>query len=210
MGIMAKADGRVSQSELNFANHIFKQLKINSDQMNTAKQWFTASKNGQVSLEDQARLLQYLKEMNLGLCKNCFDIAYQMAKIDGLNPEKIVLLNQLLHTVGFIELDPFQSHNFNWQNQRQNQREQQNYRRQEYTPPPRTNSLSLEQAYSILNVAIDANKTQVKQAYRKLISKYHPDKMIAKGASKQEIKAATEKTQQISKAYQLICDTKGW
>ncbi len=205
MGLLAKADGRVSESEINFANYIFKQLKLDPSQMTTAKQWFTTSKNGQVSFDDNIRMLKYLKEMNLGLCRNCFDICYQMAKIDGLNSEKIDILNQLLSKSGFIELDPF--HNkayYKTQYHYQSQYQHQNH------APHRKASLSLEQAYNVLNIDANADKTQVKRAYRKLISSHHPDRMIAKGASKQEIKAATEKTQQISKAYQLICDTKGW
>ena len=64
--------------------------------------------------------------------------------------------------------------------------------------------------YELLGVAKGASLDDVKKAYRKLMSKYHPDKMMAKGASPQDIKAATEKTQQISKAYDFICHYKGW
>lgn len=213
MGLLAKADGRVSESEINFANHIFKQLKLNQEQKDNAIQWFTASKNGQINVLDHARMLKHLKETNMLLCKTSLDIAYQMAKLDGLNGEKIDILNDLLSQSGFVQLDSiFGAENF-WQNvhhERVNRQQRNYYSSSGYQAPPRRESFSIEQAFQALNLNTSADKTEVKKAYRKLMSKYHPDKMIAKGASKQELKVATEKTQQISKAYNLICESKGW
>ncbi len=49
---------------------------------------------------------------------------------------------------------------------------------------------------------------EIKQAYRRLISQHHPDKLVARKAPQHEIKAANEKTQQITKAYDKICQYK--
>jgi DnaJ like chaperone protein len=212
MGLLAKADGRVSESEINFANQIFSNFKIKNKDLETAQQWFTASKNGQVSLQDHIRMLQYLKDMNINLCKKSLDIAYQMARVDGLNGEKINLMNQILSSIGFVQLDSiFNAEEF-WQNifseQLHRQQQGRQYRSQYRAPRPQT--LSLSDAFSTLALQPNATQAEVKKAYRKLMSKYHPDKMIAKGASKTELKTATEKTQQVSKAYTLICESKGW
>jgi DnaJ like chaperone protein len=42
------------------------------------------------------------------------------------------------------------------------------------------------------------------------MSQNHPDKLIAKKASASLIQKANEKTQAISKAYESICEYKGW
>lgn len=213
MGLLAKADGRVSESEINFANQIFSNYKVKDKELETAQKWFMASKNGQVSLEDHIRMLQYLKDMNISLCKNSLDIAYQMARIDGLNGEKINLMNQILNAIGFAQLDSIFSAEEFWQNvfsEHLHRQRQQGRQYRSHYQAPRSQTLSLSDAFSTLNLDSNANQTEVKKAYRKLMSKYHPDKMIAKGASKGELKAATEKTQQVSKAYTLICESKGW
>lgn len=215
MGLLAKADGRVSEAEIAYANRVFTGFKLKSKELETAQQWFTASKNGQVTLDDHIRMLKYLKEMNLSLCKNCLDIIYQMARIDGLNGEKISMLNQLLSAIGFMKLDSAYSAEEFWQNvfseHMHRQRQQGRYQQSGgYAPPPRQSTTTLSDAFSALGLTPNAGQAEVKKAYRKLMSKYHPDKMIAKGASKEELKTATEKTQQISKAYNLICETKGW
>jgi len=50
----------------------------------------------------------------------------------------------------------------------------------------------------------------VKRAYRKLMSQHHPDKLVAKGLPPEMIKLATEKTQHIRAAYDLIKESRGW
>jgi DnaJ like chaperone protein len=61
-----------------------------------------------------------------------------------------------------------------------------------------------------MEISPDSSKQEVKQAYRRLLSRHHPDKLIAKGVSEEKIKWANDKTQKIVKAYELICKTKGW
>lgn len=63
----------------------------------------------------------------------------------------------------------------------------------------------LREAYQILAVSSDASDAEVKKAYRRLMSQHHPDKLIAKGLPPEMIKMATQKTQQIKKAYEQIC-----
>ncbi|NBX85190.1 MAG: co-chaperone DjlA [Gammaproteobacteria bacterium] len=208
LGILAKADGRVSELELQYANQVFSDLKLNDDELENAKKWFTTSKNGQVQFVDVVRMLDYLKEKNLFLCKVCLDISYQMAKLDGLSIEKIKLMNSLLSSIGFAPLESiFKPEEF-WQYVHAEQmHRQQNY---QHETPPKQQQYAPFQAYEILDLQPNASQHDVKKAYRKLMSQYHPDKMMAKGASQREIKEATVKTQQISKAYQQICDLKGW
>ena len=69
MGILAKADGRVSELELNYANQVFKDLKLDDDELQNAQMWFTTSKNGQIQFVDITRMLDYLKDKNLFLNK---------------------------------------------------------------------------------------------------------------------------------------------
>lgn len=211
MGILAKADGRVSELELNYANQVFKDLKLDDDELQNAKMWFTTSKNGQIQFVDITRMLDYLKDKNLFLCKLCLDISYQMAKIDGLNVEKIKLMNSILSSIGFAPLESiFKPEEF-WQYVHAEQMHKQHHSHQQYSHSRSTKTeYAPFQAYEILNLKSTASQAEVKKAYRKLMSQYHPDKMMAKGASPREIKEATAKTQQISKAYQQICDLKGW
>jgi DnaJ like chaperone protein len=45
---------------------------------------------------------------------------------------------------------------------------------------------------------------EIKQAYRRMMSQHHPDKLLAKGLPEEMVKLATEKAQQIRKAYEIV------
>ncbi|MFY9606440.1 MAG: molecular chaperone DnaJ [Thermoplasmata archaeon] len=54
--------------------------------------------------------------------------------------------------------------------------------------------------YEVLGVQRGASKDEIKQAYRKLAMKYHPD------MNKENVKAAEEKFKEISEAYEVLVD----
>ena len=68
----------------------------------------------------------------------------------------------------------------------------------------RGKSAGLEDAYAMLNTTPDASDDEVKAAYRRLTSKHHPDKLMAKGMSEEVLKSAEEKTRLIRAAYERI------
>ena len=56
--------------------------------------------------------------------------------------------------------------------------------------------------YKALGLTKDATADEIKKAYRELVKKYHPDKVIA---DDQALKAgAEEKFKQVQKAYETI------
>ena len=63
---------------------------------------------------------------------------------------------------------------------------------------------SLEDAYKLLGVSPDDDMDTVKKAYRKLVRQYHPDIIKAQGKDEAYLKEATQKTQEINEAYELI------
>ena len=65
-------------------------------------------------------------------------------------------------------------------------------------------SQTLDDAYGILGITTSASDDEVKKAYRRLMNQHHPDKLVAKGLPEEMMKLATEKTQEIRKAYDLI------
>jgi DnaJ like chaperone protein len=64
-------------------------------------------------------------------------------------------------------------------------------------------------AYAILGVPATATDAEVKQAYKKLVMEYHPDKLMAKGVPEDFITIANEKMAQINDAYDRICKERG-
>ncbi|MEM7376919.1 MAG: co-chaperone DjlA [Pseudomonadota bacterium] len=67
----------------------------------------------------------------------------------------------------------------------------------------------LEAAYQALGVTPEDSDNAIKRAYRKLISEFHPDKLIGQGVPEDMVQAATERSQEIQRAYDVIKDARG-
>ncbi len=67
---------------------------------------------------------------------------------------------------------------------------------------------ALGDAYKALGVSPDSSDAEVKKAYRKLISQYHPDKLIGQGLPEDMIAVATEQAKEVQLAYDLIAKTR--
>jgi curved DNA-binding protein CbpA len=60
--------------------------------------------------------------------------------------------------------------------------------------------------YKALDLMHSASESEIKNSYKKLALRYHPDRLVARGASEEEKKIADERFAAISAAYQLLRD----
>ena len=65
-------------------------------------------------------------------------------------------------------------------------------------------SRAYEQALQLLGVDSQADASEIKRAYRRQLSRCHPDKLTGSGATPAQIRAATEKTRELHAAYALL------
>jgi DnaJ like chaperone protein len=67
-----------------------------------------------------------------------------------------------------------------------------------------TSASALDDAYKALGVNRESSDQEVKRAYRKLMSQYHPDKLMGQGVPEDMIAVATQQAQEVQVAYDLI------
>ena len=217
MGQIAKADGRVSEQSILMTKTLMREMGLNQAQRTHAQHFFNAGKQPTFRASTILAQLQTAAHDNPTLIRSFVDIQYRLAQVDGLSLKKITLLNILFNQLGLAPVhnqsrfyDDFTARTTN---QQQSQYQSQ-YQRSSYSanqaPPRATYPGMINEAYALLTVNPNASKDEVKRAYRRLISRNHPDKMMAQGATEQTIKAANEKTQTIRKAYEHICASRGW
>ncbi len=72
-----------------------------------------------------------------------------------------------------------------------------------------TSKTALADAYKALGVTKSQTDQEIKRAYRKLMSQYHPDKLIGQGLPEDMIAVATEQAKEIQVAYDLIKEQRG-
>ena len=68
---------------------------------------------------------------------------------------------------------------------------------------------SLGQAYASLGLEVDATAAEIKKAYRKLVSQYHPDKLVSQGLPEEMMEMSKKRVREINAAYDKIKASKG-
>ena len=69
---------------------------------------------------------------------------------------------------------------------------------------------SLAQAYAQLGLDSKVTDAEVKKAYRKLVSQYHPDKLISRGLPEEMMELAKTRVREINTAYDQIKQARGF
>lgn len=206
MGHISKADGYITKKQISMASELMKDLRLNKQQLQLAQHYFSEGKKQHFDLWKSLSSLREATKDNPALLKLFIDLQYQAALVDGLSIKKQQLLNNILSYMGYAPLQ--QQYRFYEDFGTQSRYQQQNYSSSntQYQKPQSQTA----NPYTLLGIPTTATKQEVKRAYQRLISRNHPDKLIAKGLPEAMIKIANEKTQQIRKAYEQICAEKGW
>jgi len=199
LGYIAKADGRVSESEINMARQLMRELNLSNKQRRIAIDCFTQGKQSDFSLEKTLIHLNSVCQHKQNLLKLFADIQYRAAHVDGLTLSKIDALNTIFRHLGFAPLH--KQHRFH--------QDHGAYHQHTASDTP-TDHVQTDSPYDVLEVPRNASKQEIKSAYRRLMSQNHPDKLIAQGLPEAMIKLATDKTQTIQKAYDKIKKEKGF
>mgnify|MGYP000339038974 CR=1 FL=1 len=204
IGHIAKADGRVCEREILHARDVMSRMGLDAQKRREAMQFFDEGKQPGFDLDAALNELKQACGWHTILKQLFVQIQMQATKADGrFSPEQEALLKRISQQLG-VSGSYQQAHGQYYQSYG-HQSQQRGGSNSSYS-----GRSSLQNAYETLGIKSDANQSEVKRAYRKLMSEYHPDKLMAKGLPDSMIKMATEKTQTIRSAYDAICQAKGW
>ncbi|HVW70594.1 MAG TPA: co-chaperone DjlA [Steroidobacteraceae bacterium] len=205
MGYLAKADGRVSESEISAARGIMLDLRLNPTQVRAAIDYFTAGKQGDFDPATELSGLRHVCQGRPELLRVFMEIQVRAA-LAGNNMQGPVrdLLQRVAARLGVSNLELAQIEailRIRTGSFHQGQ------------GPGQTNGHAngrfysaeqLDQAYKVLEVAPNAGKEEIVKAYRRQLSRHHPDKLKANGLPDSMIEHAKQRTQLIIEAYELI------
>ncbi|MGB5359062.1 MAG: TerB family tellurite resistance protein [Eudoraea sp.] len=178
--IVIKADGQVSQRELDYVRQYFLST-YGKDKANAIFKTFNeVIKNREISAQ---RICTYLNqrtryEVRLQLLHFLFGIAQADGAISNLEIEKIKEI------AGYLRVG-----------------------RQDFESIKAMFIKSADNAYKILEIEKGVSDYEVKKAYRKMAKKYHPDKVITKNEAIK--KGAEEKFKEVQRAYEQIQKERG-
>ncbi len=204
MGKLAKADSQVSQSEIDHIEKFISQMGMTGEHRSEAVAHFKAG--AKPEFEYEATLAHFVKVCGGSLQMRHLLLVYLVgvALADGeLHSAERELMLKISMQFGYNErafdqlLLMIQGQN-RFRDQAGGQYEQARGAR----PTRATNTLA--EAHQALGVNAQNSDKEIKRAYRKLISQYHPDKLIGQGVPEDMIAKATERSKEIHAAYELI------
>ena len=209
MGHLAKADGRVSEDEIAQAKAVMDRMQLNDVQRQQAITLFNQGKSADFPLEATIRQFATKVHHRKQLILVLLEILLQIALADGtLHKEEEAVLLKVAEGLGVPPQQFRQILNMLLAQAHFGGSQSSNYGGQQRAAG--TSRPSLSQAYQVLGVADSASNAEIKRAYRKLMSEHHPDKLAARGVPEEMIRLATEKTAEISKAYDMIKENRGF
>jgi DnaJ like chaperone protein len=189
MGHVAKADGRVSEDEVQVARRIMQAMRLTDEQVQAAIEHFTRGKRARYPLEDRLAEL----DGGGGLARTFVQLQLQAALGAGVvGPEKREALARVARALGVsrAELEQLEAIVRGLAGGGA--------------------QLSVDAAYRVLGVGAQASDEAVKIAYRRLMSQHHPDKLVARGLPVSMVGVAEQKTREVRAAYEQIKTQRGF
>lgn len=197
MGRLAKSDGHVSAEEIQLAQAVMQNLKLSSAAQKQAQALFNEGKSANFDL---VTVLNQFKEV-VGhgvLTRTLLEILLFSAYADGhFSVEEKSFVSQVCAHLG-VSVAEFEAIHV--------QIKQQAHFRQGYHSSPNAADSKdlLKAAYDVLGATPDMSDSEIKKAYRKLMSQNHPDKLSSQGLPDEMIALAKERTQEIQSAYEMV------
>jgi len=178
--IVIKADGKVDKRELEFVRSSFISM-YGQERANHAFKLFKGIiSNNKISTRQVC--FQINKNMNHPSRLQLLHFLFGVAKSDGLVTERE--LNKINTIAGYLNI----SHN-------------------DFSSIKAMFYNEVDSSYKILEIERSASDSEVKDAYRKMVKKYHPDKLRNLGP--EHIKGGEEKFRQVQSAYEHIQKERG-
>lgn len=190
LGHIAKADGHISENEVKLTEAYMDKMGLTPEHKREAIRLFKEGASVDFSLHACLTAYRDLGARSPNLSQMLLVYLTNLAMVDGvLHDREVEILQQVADSVGFSRtafeqlLKMIGAQNSFARNEQHN---------------------DLTLAYEALGVTAEASDADIKKAYRKLMSQYHPDKLMGQGLPEEMIKSATERSQEIQAAYDLI------
>ncbi|WP_367373175.1 TerB family tellurite resistance protein [Pseudomonas lini] len=185
LGRLAKSDGRVVDGHIQQARQEMRSLEMTESAQRRAITAFNRGKSGHDRLRGYLRRLSTQPYAAEGVLRACWRMVWADGRAGSSERELIAQWGKWL----------------GWT------RQQVQALATDYEPQKRpsvSSAVTYQDALRLLGVSATSEPAQIKRAYRRLLSRHHPDKIAGSGATALQVREATDKTRELHTAYTLI------
>jgi DnaJ like chaperone protein len=201
LGHINKADGRVTKEEIAAAEQLMQRLQLSEAERQRAIDFFQQGKEREFDLESTLREFARQSMLRQELRIMFVELLLEAALADGnLNPPELAILTRacaVLHIPANVFSAMLRARQVGGGP---------NQQRYQATP---SQADALQQSYAALGLKSDASAQEIKRAYRKLVSQYHPDKLVSQGLPEEMMEMSKKRVREINAAYDKIKASKG-
>ena len=201
MGHVAKSDGRVSEAEIDAARRLMDELQLGPSDVSAAIERFRAGKSPAYDAELGIERLREACGQRYDLLRAFMELQLRAALAgNDLSPPARAILLRAAERLGMSGLE------FAYMEAALRARRT---HRASAGARQTAGAGSLAACYAELEVDATLSDQEVTKAYRRQMSRHHPDKLVANGLPESMAQMAKEKTQRIQEAYEGIRAARG-
>jgi len=195
---ISKADGRITKKEIAATKALMQRLQLTESERRQAILFFQKGREPDFDLHGTLQEFATHCKHHYELRVMFMELLLEVAVSDGkLSVGEDAILERV-RTVLKIPINVFIAMLRAREAEPQPQPDSRNHR-------PAVNKLqSLSQSYAALGLKAEASAQEVKRAYRKLVSQYHPDKLSSQGLPDEVMEMAKRRVREINTAYDRI------
>jgi DnaJ like chaperone protein len=202
MGHVAKSDGRVTEAEIDAARRLMHELRLGERETGVAIAYFRAGKSAAYDAELGVERLREACGQRYDLLRAFMELQLRAALAgNDISPPARGILTRVAERLGMSGLE------FAYMEASLRAR------RRTYGASAGSRSAadasSLAECYAELEVDANITDQEVTKAYRRQMSRHHPDKLVANGLPESMAQMAKEKTQRVQEAYEGIRAARG-
>ncbi|MDP9084435.1 MAG: co-chaperone DjlA [Pseudomonadota bacterium] len=204
MGHVAKSDGRVSEAEIDAARRLMQELRLGPSEIRVAIDCFRAGKSTAYDAELSIERLREAFGMRYDLLRAFMELQLRAALAgNGMSSPARAILTRVAERLGMSGLEFAHMEAA----LRARQRAYGNSSGAARDAGDRAGSPA--EFYAELEIDPSISDQEVTLAYRRQMSRHHPDKLVANGLPESMAQVAKEKTQRIQEAYEGIRAARG-
>ncbi|HEX3914955.1 MAG TPA: co-chaperone DjlA [Steroidobacteraceae bacterium] len=194
MGYVAKSDGRVSEAEIDAARRLMRELSLGPADISAAIDCFRAGKSAGYDAELAVERLRESCGLRHDLKRAFVDLQLRAALAgNGISAPARRILMGIAGRLGLSGQE--------FAHMEASLRARQGFRQGKPD--------NLAECYAELEVEANIGDQELVKAYRRQMSRHHPDKLVANGLPESMAQMAKEKTQRIQEAYEGIRAARG-